>query len=311
MPPSTVLPPPPRAEEAPPRLPTPVPLRTGRRLVPHPARSPQSLALSLGVHLVLVIAAVLLVRGGAPIPRTSSAPEPTAYIDIGAFPGTGAAAEAGGTRGRVELPPVSFPALPTASPRQETAAKGAAPLSRAARPAGRGSGASSGAASGAVGGGSGVRTGVGTGEGEALRPGWRDPRLIPNAPGLPAERPLSDHERYMASVQARVNAFNDSVAGEADRARRARDWTVRGKNGKRWGIGPGGKVVVDGVEIPVPLGLPGGDAQTEQAARDRSRQRDEINRQADDAARAKALDEQKRSARERRDRERGEAGQKP
>jgi hypothetical protein len=115
---------------------------------------------------------------------------------------------------------------------------------------------------------------------EGLRTGPRDARLWVN----PREVPLpeqSDRERYQAHIQARIDAINDSIRGDAERARRATDWTVRDGEGRRWGLSPEG-LHLGGVTIPpqlVPRPAPTGDNQSLERQREEQRQRDEIRRQ--------------------------------
>jgi hypothetical protein len=106
----------------------------------------------------------------------------------------------------------------------------------------------------------------------------------------------------MAGLAERIGAFNDSVAGEAERARRSTDWTRTDSNGRRWGASPG-KIHLGGVTLPGPAFTPPPGQRDE--IEKRAKQRAEIDRQADDAQRRRALEEQRRSARERGDRARG------
>ncbi len=115
---------------------------------------------------------------------------------------------------------------------------------------------------------------------DALRPGYRDPRLyVPPRPLRNLEQ--TDHERYMEHLQARIDAVNDSMAVSARRDARTSDWTVTDDSGDRWGVSPDG-LHLGGLTIPRELlPFPGatGDNQSLQAERDRERQREEIRRQ--------------------------------
>jgi hypothetical protein len=228
-------------------------------------------------------------------------------VDIGAFPGSGAAPLAAGTAGEVVPPSAAAPLSPgqAALTRPSAAAPRTAPAGRTpgagAQPRG---GAPSGALEGDAGAGAGGAAPAGTGEGSALRPGWRDPRLIPGAPeDVSAERPMTEHERYMAHLHARIDVYNDSIAGDAERARRATDWTVKGKNGERWGVSPG-KIHLGKLTLPSPLPSFRPPATQEDGVATEAAQRREIDRQAEDGARDAALKEQKRSAREHADEKR-------
>jgi hypothetical protein len=140
-----------------------------------------------------------------------------------------------------------------------------------------------------------------------LRPGLRDPRLWVAPRELPPERePTHEelHARYMAQLEARLNALNDSIAGDAERARRATDWTVTDKSGRRWGISPEG-IHLGGVTLP-PMTFPpgGGDPDKRRQAEEQERTRSEIDRQQADQERRRILEERARATRERRDAER-------
>jgi ribosomal protein L32 len=160
-----------------------------------------------------------------------------------------------------------------------------------------------------------VGQGQGQGQGNAignnpaggrLGPGYGDRRLIVRPEAVP-ERQMSDHERYMRRLADRLEAVNDSVAEEAGRQHRARNWIVKDKNGREWGIAEGGVPVVAGRRIPVPIAPPiNVDRDTENRERARGRQREEIDRQADDIERDRVIRERTRAIRERRDRERRE-----
>jgi hypothetical protein len=115
---------------------------------------------------------------------------------------------------------------------------------------------------------------------EGLRTGPRDPRLWVNPRDVPLPE-QSDRERYQAHIQARIDAMNDSIRGDAERARRATDWTVTDKDGRRWGLSPEG-LHLGGVTVPpqlVPRPAATGDNQSQERQREEQRQRDEIRRQ--------------------------------
>ena len=52
----------------------------------------------------------------------------------------------------------------------------------------------------------------------------------------------------------RVRQYNDSLFGEVAAAERATDWTVKGEDGKRWGISPG-KIHLGDITLPLPFGF--------------------------------------------------------
>lgn len=138
---------------------------------------------------------------------------------------------------------------------------------------------------------------------ERLRPGLRDERLRVDPRDPPPEPEATQHERYMRHLQARIDRLNDSIAGVAERERRATDWTFTDDEGRRWGISQDG-IHLGGITLPpVPLR---GSTQREDEARERDRQRDEIDRQAEDYERRRAREDAARETRERRDAERND-----
>jgi hypothetical protein len=72
---------------------------------------------------------------------------------------------------------------------------------------------------------------------ERLRPRETDSRLFgPLVREIPA---LTDAERAELEIAGLLEAWNDSVAAAAERARRATDWTYTDEEGRRWGVSPG------------------------------------------------------------------------
>lgn len=55
-------------------------------------------------------------------------------------------------------------------------------------------------------------------------------------------------------IAAAIEAGHDSAAAEAERARRALDWTHTDEDGRRWGVSPG-KIHLGEVTIPLPFGF--------------------------------------------------------
>lgn len=291
------------AEGPPPELPVRPPLRRARA-APSGRRVPAGAAVgSLLVHAVLGVLAVAFLRFG-PAPGEGPAPAPP-------------------PREMVEYFDLAFPEGAAADPAAAGAAPGGAPLAAEERrddprrrergaPSGPGlvfptetpsslpapgtSGASGGAAEG------GGSRAEGWSAGNPLRPGLRDARL--HAPEHPAASPppLTEHERYMERLGGRLEEYNDSVAGEAERARRGTDWTTTDKDGRRWGVSPG-KIHLGGVTLPMP-GLPDNAPQRTDEAREEARQRREIDRQVDVTRRQETLRDRIRATRERKDAER-------
>jgi hypothetical protein len=144
---------------------------------------------------------------------------------------------------------------------------------------------------------------------EALRPGYRDPRLyVSPAPLTIDER--TEHERYMDHLQARIDAVNDSLAIASNRERRTSDWTVTDGSGNRWGLSPEG-LHIGGVTVPrafLPLPAATGDNQSLEAERERQRQRDEIRRQQEGGERRDTENERLEAIREGQDQGRSPDG---
>jgi len=143
-------------------------------------------------------------------------------------------------------------------------------------------------------------------QGNPLQPGLRDSRLwiTPREVPKPERTQEELHAEYMVGLERRLGTWNDSIAAESERARRATDWTVRGKNGERWGVSPDG-IHLGGVTVPSEGFTPGGgDRDRRNRAEEQERTRGEIDRQQADTERRRAQQEQIRATRERRDRER-------
>lgn len=137
---------------------------------------------------------------------------------------------------------------------------------------------------------------------EALRPGFRDSRLYVNPRDITSPSPQrSDHQRYMDHLQARIEAINDSVAGDAERARRATDWTVKDGQGRRWGLSPDG-LHLGGITVPpelVPRPAATGDNAQIEKEREQQRRREEIQGQEQRREREAVQRERARATRER------------
>ncbi|HEX2209589.1 MAG TPA: hypothetical protein VHG93_18055, partial [Longimicrobium sp.] len=140
-----------------------------------------------------------------------------------------------------------------------------------------------------------------------LGPEFGDPRLVVRPNAVP-EAPVEDVDRYRAHFEGRIRALNDSISGEAERRRRANDWTFTDVNGRRWGIDERG-IVVNGKHVPTPqLGAGRPQRDREDEARRERQQRGEIDRQAETIERERHLRERGRAIRERENQEREEQG---
>ena len=312
-----LAPPPPTLEtQAPPEsaLPVRAPLRRWGGARPFSHRTSRGLVLASAVaHVLLLVLAVAFLRIGREstgVPRTEPAPgqgEQLTYIDIGApedgadgLSAPAAAEEALDTAGaRVAAPPVPVQATGRAAPAllPRNAGQSGRPRTPGGTPAG----------------GAGVPGATGTGDGRSggaggvFQPGYRDPRLYvtPKAPPPPPEP--TEHERYMAHLEARLGTLSDSATAEAERARKALDWTKTDKNGNRWGVSPG-KVHLGKTTIRVgdsgfgnPLdSIPGPSVRKS----DKQYHREEIQRQAADVERDQIAKDRIRATRERKDAER-------
>jgi hypothetical protein len=139
-----------------------------------------------------------------------------------------------------------------------------------------------------------------------LRPGIRDSRLWITPREVPEHEPSHEelHAEYMKGLEARIRAWNDSIAGDAERARRATDWTVRDRDGRRWGVSPDGIHLGDITLPPMTFPPGGGDPDRRRQWEEQERMRREIDRQEADAERRRAREESTNRTRERRDAER-------
>jgi hypothetical protein len=277
-------------------------------------RDPRTLGASLALHLAATLLLLNLPPRELRVPAAPPADERSesvSFLDVSAWGGMAtdasasldAAIAAGAAVGpgaidslRLRVAPggdgVAFPRVAPAT----GGGGGTGPVSPG--PPGTGAGEPSGVP-GAPGGAAGMpRTGPGS-----LGPEFGDRRLVVPASAV-ADRELTELERYRRHFEGRIDAVNDSIAGEAERARRANDWTITDRNGNRWGIDDRG-VVVGGQRVPTPrpgVGRPQRDR--EEVARREREQRAEIDRQADAIERERHLRERQRQIRERNDRER-------
>jgi hypothetical protein len=146
-----------------------------------------------------------------------------------------------------------------------------------------------------------ARTGTRTAA-ERLAPRVVDPRLWRPMVVLPREPTLSDVQDRIEMV---MEMLSDSALAEAERAVRARDWTVKDASGGRWGISPGG-LHLGSITLPLPIYFP---ADMEQDARNAYWR--ELELQFDRAHFLDNFDARVRAIRERRERERAERRANP
>ncbi|HEX6373090.1 MAG TPA: hypothetical protein VF006_29475 [Longimicrobium sp.] len=291
---------------------------------PRPPRPPlltsRTLAVSLGLHALLLLAVLLVpaperrFAAHGPEPAGSPSREVVDYLEVGAWGGMATDAAA-------NLPEPAAPAatgisaaavdsvlraLPEAGPFPSRVPTGIP--SAPAGPAGQPGPALPGAAGGVPGGLPGAAAaGRGRSGPAGLGPELGDPRLVVRPTAVP-EAPVEDVDRYRRHFEGRIQALNDSISGEAERVRRANDWTITDRNGKRWGIDQNG-IVANGRHVPTPqLGVGRPSREQEEAVRRERAQRAEIDRQAETIERERHLRERGQAIREREDRERAEQG---
>jgi hypothetical protein len=69
---------------------------------------------------------------------------------------------------------------------------------------------------------------------DRLRPGYVDPRITTTTAFPPAEK--TGAEALRERILGQITVYNDSIAEDAAIRRRDSDWTLKGKNGERWGV---------------------------------------------------------------------------
>lgn len=275
-----------------------------------------AVGVSLAVHGVMAVLLVLgineVVRQRGSVVQTDTGREQVSYLDVGEWPTGAPAAGGSGQAGVSAAQAVTAAAIDSAIARAAAEAPrfpDRVPTRIPPAPGGLGSrGAAQPAAPGAQpGNGAGAGAGNGIGDdvaGGRYGAGYRDRRLIVPAEAVP-ERQRSEHERYMEHLNDRLATWNDSVAEEAEHQRRIRNWTVKDRNGREWGIGEGGVPVIAGRKIPIPIAPPiYVDRDQENAQRERTRQRAEIDRQVEAGERAQSSRESAQRARRLHDQER-------
>lgn len=132
---------------------------------------------------------------------------------------------------------------------------------------------------------------------ERLAPRVVEPRLWRPLVVLPRDPTLSD---VQDRIELAIEMLSDSALAEAERAMRARDWTVEDASGGRWGISPG-RLHLGSVTLPLPIVFP---VDMEQEARNEYWR--ELELQFDRAHFLENFDARVRAIRERRERERAE-----
>lgn len=281
-----------------------------------PLLTPRTIAVSLGLHVLLLLAVLLVpaperrLASSAPDSASGASQEAVEYMEVGewgamatdpsaSLPEPAAATPTGISAASADS---VLRALPNAGPFPSRVPTGLppAPAGQPGQPGATIPGAPGGVTGAQPGAAGARRSGPG-----GLGPEFGDPRLVVRPTAVP-DGPVEDVDRYRRHFEGRVQALNDSLAGEAERRRRASDWTITDRNGNRWGIDQNG-VVANGKHVPTPqLGVGRPSREQEDAARRERSQRGEIDRQAETIERDRYLRERGRAIREREDREREE-----
>ena len=142
---------------------------------------------------------------------------------------------------------------------------------------------------------------------DALRVRSSDARLWRAA--LPEIFELTEAERLQLKLAGRLEAWNDSVAAVIAAETALTDWTTTDEQGNRWGVSPG-KLHLGSLTLPLPFRFGGTTWQRERAARRAWEDADILHSLSSQAARA-SWEERARAIRERKDRQRREAEQRP
>ncbi len=142
---------------------------------------------------------------------------------------------------------------------------------------------------------------------DALRVWSSDARLWRAA--LPEIFELTEAERLQLELAGRLEAWNDSVAAVIAAETALTDWTTTDDQGNRWGVSPG-KLHLGSLTLPLPFRFGGTTWQRERAARRAWEDADILHSLSSQAARA-SWEERTRAIRERKDRQRRDAEQRP
>ena len=146
-----------------------------------------------------------------------------------------------------------------------------------------------------------------TGEGslaDRLRPRSLDPRLSGGSTfALPPD--ASPAARVNARIASTLGAYNDSMAAEAEARERGLDWTLKTKDGKKWGVGPDGKIHLGDIVLP-PLVAFTPAAGRRDEVRARNRDFAEIEQQANAEIGRQSFNQRVKAIRARKDKERAE-----
>ncbi|HEU4884370.1 MAG TPA: hypothetical protein VFT45_19090 [Longimicrobium sp.] len=319
-PPAATAPPPDAATHAPAPAAAAVPRARAPFSRPRQPRPPlltsRTIVVSLVLHVLLLVIVLLVPAPERPViiesddSRLIPDQELVGYVEVGewggmatdpsaSLPEPAAAAPTGFSAASVDS---VLSAIPNAGPFPSRVPTGlpSAPAGQAGQPGAAIPGAQGGAPGGQPGAAGPRRSGPG-----GLGPEFGDPRLVVRPTAVP-EGPVEDVDRYRRHFESRIQALNDSLAGEAERRRRASDWTITDRSGRKWGINENGPVV-GGRNVPIPVpSPPRGSREQEEAARRERAQRGEIDRQAETIERDRYLRERGRAIREREDRERAE-----
>jgi hypothetical protein len=134
-----------------------------------------------------------------------------------------------------------------------------------------------------------------------LLPGRIDPRITSATAFPPPEK--TGAEAVRARISDRLSVWNDSMYAEAEAERRATDWTVRDKNGGRWGVAPDG-IYLGKVKLPQVAFSPAPGKRDE--VNNRKRDFNEIEQQVMREESRSSFKERVQAIRQRKERERAE-----
>jgi hypothetical protein len=140
-----------------------------------------------------------------------------------------------------------------------------------------------------------------------LMPGNADPRIVGVTPRAFPPPEKTGAEALRERISNSLSAWNDSVAAEEEAARRSTDWTVRDKNGGRWGVAPDG-IYLGKIKLPQVAMAPHAGRRDEINARNRDF--NEIEKQAMLEESRSSFKERVQAIRQRKDKERAEKKRK-